>query len=157
MGRRLTVIAVLAAMVATLTAVAAAGPVAEKQLVAIRSTTKPANGFVLTPLTAGALKSDTGTVSFCCWTQRFSMRNGLKVETTDPEMTLVGKRGTLVLRNRQEYLDVPGGYALFTGTWKVVRGTGDYARLSGGGRVAGVLFPNGDGGRWQREGLLSPR
>lgn len=68
-------------------------------------------------------------------------------------MTLVGKRGTLVARNRMEWLDIPGGYAVFTGTWKVVRGTGDYARISGGGRVAGVVLPNGDA-RWRREGLL---
>ena len=68
-------------------------------------------------------------------------------------MTLVGKRGTLVARNRVEWLDVPQGYALFTGTWRVVRGTGDYAGLAGGGRVAGVTLPNGEA-RWRREGFL---
>jgi hypothetical protein len=154
MGRKLTVVAALAATALTLAAVAAASPVAAKQRVVIQW--KAASGFVLTPMTAGALKSDSGTASFCCWTQRFSMRNGLKVEINDPEMTLVGKRGTLVVRNRIEWLDVPPGYALFTGTWKVVRGTGDYARLAGGGRVAGITLPNGDS-RWQREGFLSPR
>jgi len=153
MGRKLTAVAALAAAAVTLSAVAAAGPVAAKQRVVIQWTAK---GFVLTPQTAGALKSDTGTVSFCCWSQRFSTRDGLKVEVTDPEMTLVGKRGTLVVRNRMEWLDVPPGYALYTGTWKVVSGTGDYAQLAGGGRVAGVTLPNGDR-KWRREGFLGLR
>jgi len=152
MARNLTAVAALAVAAVTLAAVAAAGPVAAKQRVAIQWTAK---GFVLTPLTAGALKSDTGTASFCCWSQRFSTRDGLKIEVTDPEMTLVGKRGTLVARNRVEWLDVPQGYALFTGTWRVVRGTGDYAGLAGGGRVAGVTLPNGEA-RWRREGFLGP-
>jgi hypothetical protein len=153
MGRKLTAIAALAATTVTLAAVATAGPVAAKQRVVIQWTAK---GFVLTPETAGALKSDNGTASFCCWSQRFSLRDGLKVEVTDPEMTLVGKRGTLVVRNRMEWLDVPQGYALFTGTWKVISGTGDYAGLAGGGRVAGVMFPSGVT-KWSREGFLGPR
>ena len=153
MRRKLTAVAALAATAVTLTAVAAASPVAAKQRVVIQWTAK---GFVLIPQTAGALKSDSGTASFCCWSQRFSTRDGLKIETTDPELTLAGKRGSLVIRNRMEWLDVPQGYALFTGTWKVVRGTGDYARLAGGGRVAGIVLPNGDT-KWRREGLLSSR
>ena len=153
MGRKVTAIAALAATAFTLAAVAAAGPVAARQRVEIQWTAK---GFVLTPLTTGALKSDAGAASFCCWSQRFSMRDGLKVETSDPELTLVGKRGTLVVRNRIEWLDVAGGYALFTGTWKVVSGTGDYAGLAGGGRVAGITLPNGVA-RWRREGFLGPR
>ena len=153
MGRTLTAVTALAALAVMLAAVAAAGPAAEKQRVVIQWTAK---GFVLTPQTAGALKSDTGTASFCCWSQRFSVRDGLKVEVTDPEMTLVGKRGTLVVRNRIEWLDVAGGYSLFTGTWKVVSGTGDYAQLAGRGRVAGVALPNG-ATKWRREGFLGPR
>ena len=49
--------------------------------------------FVLTPLTAGALKRDTGTATFCCWTQRSIMRDGQAIEINDPQMTLTGKRG----------------------------------------------------------------
>jgi hypothetical protein len=153
MRRKLTAVAALAATAVTLTAVAAAGPVAAKQQVVIQWTAK---GFVLTPKTAGALKSDAGTASFCCWSQRFVVRDGLQVEVNDPEMTLVGKRGTLVARNRIEWLDLPQGYALFTGTWKFVRGTGDYAGLVGGGRVAGLTLPSGES-KWRREGFLGPR
>ena len=43
-----------------------------------------------------------------------------------------------MVRNRIEWIDIPDGWAVFTGTWKVIRGTGDYAGLVGGGRGAGV-------------------
>ena len=59
MGRKLTAIAALAAMAVTLAAVAAAKPVATKQRVAIQEGGQAA--FVLTPLTPGAIKRDTGT------------------------------------------------------------------------------------------------
>jgi len=154
MRRKLTALAALAATV-TLAAVAAAGPDAAKQRVAIQS--KGANGFVLTPLTRGTIKLDTGTVDFCCWSSRVVMREGQRIEiTTGPQMTIVGKRGTLVASNRMEWLDVADGVAVFTGTWKVVHGTGDYARLSGGGRVAGFILRNGEV-KWRREGFLNPR
>ena len=68
------------------------------------------------------------------------MRDGQAIDINDPQMTLTGKRGTLVARNRIELVDLPDGWAVFTGTWKVIRGTGDYAGLSGGGRGAGVML-----------------
>lgn len=144
----------LAAAALTLTAVAAAGPVAAKQRIAIQG---QGGTFTLKPLTTGLLKSDAGTISFCCWTGRTVIRDGQKIEVTNgPDMTLEGKRGTLVAHNRMEYLDVPGGYSLFTGTWKVVRGTGVYAGLAGGGRVAGVGLSNGEV-KWRREGVLAAK
>ena len=67
------------------------------------------------------------------------MRDGLSIEINDPRLTLTGKQGTLVLRNRIGWIDIPDGWAVFTGTWKIViRGTGVYAELSGGGRGGGV-------------------
>ena len=66
------------------------------------------------------------------------MRDGQAIDINDPQMTLTGKRGTLVARNQIGWVDLPDGWAVFTGTWKVIRGTGDYAGLSGGGRGAGV-------------------
>ena len=68
-------------------------------------------------------------------------------------MTLTGKHGTFVARNRIELVDLPDGWAVFTGTWKVVRGTGAYAGLSGGGRGAGTAPAGGDG-KSQFEGFL---
>ena len=62
MKARLVTLVALAAAV-TLTAVAAAGPDAAKQRVAI-SMKDPENGtFVLRPLQPGTLKRDSGTVS----------------------------------------------------------------------------------------------
>ncbi|MFL5954639.1 MAG: hypothetical protein ACJ76I_11085 [Gaiellaceae bacterium] len=154
MGRKLTAIVALAAMAVTLAAVAAAGPVAAKQRVEIQE--KGQASFVLAPLTAGAIKRDTGSASFCCWTQRHIVRDGQDVDINDPQMTLTLKRGTLVVRNRIGFVDIPDGWAVFTGTWKVIRGTGDYAGLSGGGRRAGVMLPNGSV-KSQFEGFLSPK
>ena len=155
MIRKLTATAALAVAAVTLTSIAAGGPVAAKQRIAIQS--KGANDrFVLTPLTPGAIKPDTGTATFCCWSSGHIMRDGWAIDTNDPQMRLTGKRGTLETRTRIEWLDVPGGYAIFTGTWRVVSGTGDYVGLSGGGHVAGVTFPSGET-RWRREGVLSPK
>ena len=154
MGRKLIAVAAFAAAAVPLAAVAAAAPVAAKQRVAIQE--KGQASFVLMPLTPGAIKRDTGTASFCCWTERHTMRDGQAVDINDPEMTLTLKRGTLVIRNRIGFVDIPDGWSVFTGTWKVIRGTGDYAGLSGGGRRAGVMLPNGNVTS-QFEGFLSPK
>ena len=154
MRSKLRAVAVLAAATATLTSVAAAGPVAAKQRVAI----KVENGasFVLTPLTSGAVKRDAGPASACCWTRRNLVRNGQAVEINNPKLTLTGKQGTLVLRNEIGWVDLPDGWAVFTGTWKVISGTGAYAGLAGGGRGAGATTPNGRI-RSQFEGFLGPK
>ena len=158
MRTRLTAIAALAVIAATLAAVAAAGPGARtNQDVAIKLTDEPnGGGFRLTPLTPGTIRSDSGTVSFCCWTQRFITRNGQRIQVNNPQMTLTGNRGTLVARNRIEWFDFPSGWLVTTGTWKVVRGTGDYAGLTGGGIAAGYSLANGNG-RSQFDGFLRAR
>jgi hypothetical protein len=71
-------------------------------------------------------------------------------------MTLTGRQGTLVLRNRIEWVDIPDGQAIFTGTWRVIRGTGASAGLSGGGRGAGVALSSSNG-KSRFEGFLSPK
>jgi hypothetical protein len=154
MRKKLTAVAALAASTVTLAAVAAAGPVAAKQRIVIQL--KEGAPFVLTPVTSGALKPDTGSSSFCCWTQRSIVRNGQAVEINDPQMTLTGKRGTIVARNRIGFVDLPDGWAVFTGTWRVIRGTGAYAGLVGGGLAAGVSLANGDT-KAQYEGFLGPK
>jgi hypothetical protein len=141
MRTKLAAIAALAIAAITLTAVASAGSTATKQRVGIQVTK---GGFVLTPLTAGPIKPDTGTASFCCWTQRSIIRDGQAIDINNPQMTLTGKQGTLVTRNVIGWTDVPDGYSLFTGTWKVIRATGVYAGLTGGGGAAGVGLPNGN-------------
>jgi hypothetical protein len=151
MSRTLGSVAVLVGLAITLAATATGGAAASKQRVGIGVT---GGLFVLTPLTAGAIKRDTGVAGFCCWSSRHIMRAGQAIELNNPQMTLTGKRGTLVVRNQIEWVDIPDGWAVFTGTWKVVRGTGDYAGLSGGGRGAGVAFVSSNG-KSRFEGFLS--
>jgi hypothetical protein len=155
MNSKLTAVAVLAVMAVTLAAVAAAEPAGVKQRIAIQVKGGASASFVLTALMSGAIKRDIGAATFCCWSSRHIMRDGQAVELNDPQMTLTGKQGTLVLRNRIGWVDIPDRWAVFTGTWKVISGTGDYAGLSGGGRGAGAMLPNGIG-KSRFEGFLSP-
>jgi hypothetical protein len=151
---RLTTIAALAAAAVTLTAVASAGSTTVKQRVIIAQ--KDGAGFVLTPQTSGPIKPDTGTANFCCWTNRHTTEDGQEVNVNNPQMTLTGRRGTIVARNEIGFIDIPDGQAVFTGTWRVIRGTGAYAALTGGGRVAGLQLVNGNT-KAQFEGFLSLR
>lgn len=134
---------------AAMTATADAGPAMTKQRIAI---VHNGSSFVLTPLTSGVIQRDTGTASFCCWSDRHVIQSGEAVEINDPQMTLTGKLGTLVARNRIGWVDVSNGWSLFTGTWKVVRGTGQYRGLVGGGRGAGIQSPTTEKSRF--EGFL---
>ena len=134
---------------AGITAAADAGPTATRQRIAI---VHNGSSFVITPLTAGSVQRDTGIASFCCWSDRHVMRDGQAVEINDPLMTLTGKLGTLEARNRIGWVDVSNGWSLFTGTWKVVRGTGQYAGLAGGGRGAGIQSTGAEKARF--EGFL---
>jgi hypothetical protein len=152
MRTKLTVLAALAVAAVTLTAVASAGSAGPKQRVAIQMGN--ASSFVITPLTSGAVKSDRGTIAFCCWTERHTMRDGQAIDINDPKWTLTGKLGTLEGRSLIGWADLPDGWAVFTGTWKVVHGTGAYAGLSGGGRVAGVQLADGNT-KVQYEGFVS--
>jgi len=130
---RLAVFLALVAAV-TLTSVAAAGPDAAKQRVAITAKILPGGTFVLTPLRAGAMKRDSGTV---VEGKTLSERNGI----TTGFWIVTGKRGNLVLRERREWVDIGNDGngdgiddAVAFGTWRVVRGTGQYVRVAGGGR-----------------------
>lgn len=145
-GRRRLGAVMLAALAAavTLTAAAAAGPDVAKQRVTLNAKILPGGTFVLTPAQSGAMKPDSGTVSGN-WQgipERSVMRDGQTVSIYDAALwTLTGKRGTLTIREHSEWVDVgsdvngdafPDGVGV--GTWKVVRGTGQYAKLAGGGR-----------------------
>jgi hypothetical protein len=145
-----TVVAIAAALVV---AVAQGGGMATKQRVVIDGNEA---SFTLTPASIGRpLERDSGSVGFCCWTDHTVVRDGQSADITDgPTMTLTGKMGTLVARNHMEWLDIEGGYEIFTGTWRVVRGTGAYAGATGGGRVAGIQLPSGLT-KWRRSGVLT--
>jgi hypothetical protein len=171
MKARLAVFGALTAAV-TLTSVAAATPDAAKQRVAITVTILPSGKGVLTPLGTGPLARDSGAfegtnLQSARQSGRNVLRDGQQVDVyTGVVWTLTGKRGNVVLRERAEWTDLgqdlnrdgvgfrygSGADGIATGTWKVVRGTGAYAGVSGGGRSSHL----GQGRRWvaRYEGFL---
>jgi len=140
MRKALILVAVLAVTAATLVTAAAARTAASSERVLIE---RSGGSFVLMPTSTGAIGRDTGTFSACCWSTRHAVVAGQRLEVNDPHLTLTGANGTLNLRNRIEWVDVPDGWGIFTGTWKVVGGTGAYAGVSGHGRVEGVSTAGG--------------
>jgi hypothetical protein len=147
MKARHAVLVALAAAV-TLTSVAAARPAAAKQRVAIDMKIcrpgKEKGTFVLTPLQAGPLKTDSGSIrhNFLSIPGRDVMRDGQKVTIYDGGVaTLTGKRGNLTIRDRNEWVDVGNDGngdgerdSIAFSTWRVVRGTGQYTGVVGKGR-----------------------
>ena len=97
-----------------------------------------AQSFVLVPLTPGPMRRDSGSYSSCCWTRRFSTRDGESMEIDDPTVTMKGKRGTFTWHERLTFVDIDNGYDVATGPWKITRGTGAYVHLRGHGREAAV-------------------
>jgi hypothetical protein len=141
MRKTLTAAAVLAAL--AIAAPIAAGTAGTGQHIRIAASGANGETFVLTPTAPGRIQADTGTLSSCCWTTSHVVRAGESLDVNDPHLTFNGAHGTLRLRNRIEWVDLPDGWSIFTGTWKAVGGTGAYASLSGSGRVAGVSTANG--------------
>jgi hypothetical protein len=159
--KALQAIVVALAAAVTLTSVAAGGPEATRQRVGIMTkgvanTSRPAQ-FVLSPLQVGSLRQDSGIARSVgsLPPERVVIREGQRVSIYDPIVeTIEGKRGTLTIRSRIEYVDAGNGYHVGTGTWKVVRGTGQYAGITGGGRRGDVYL---DRGPWSgnNEGFLT--
>ena len=139
MKARHALLVALAAAV-TLTSVAAAGPDAAKQRVAIYMKIYPGNGRLCSrPLQPGTLKRDSGTIS-SNWMSipgRKVMRDGQEVydlrrcsddthrQARKPHDSRAERVGRRRKRRRRQ---------IAIGTWKVVRGTGQYAGIVGKGR-----------------------
>jgi hypothetical protein len=154
-GKVARTVLVAAAVAATLVSAAAAGTDTARQRVAITSKDET---FVLDPLQAGALERDSGSnTSPSIPNPVVVMRGGQRVEVYRPTFTLKGKQGTLTIREQIDWVDT-GGPQIGYGTWKVVRGTGAYARTTGSGRTAHAGLDHGQG-TWyiRREGFLTTR
>jgi len=112
--------------------------------------------FKLVTLTSGAIQRDSGEVRFSsAGRSTHGVRDAQEYERVRDSITFAGKNGTLVIAEDNYIVSAGADVSVFTGTWKIVRGTGIYKRISGGGRTAGLIaqkyapFPN----RW--EGAVS--
>ena len=142
-----------------LTSVAAAGSDAVKQRVMITSQaahTTQVSPFVLTPLQTGAIKRDSGQlIGGSNATDRVVMREGQEITIIDQVGTYKGKRGSFVTRTHAEWVDAGNGYNVASATWKVMRGTGQYTKITGGGRAASVWSKRTDAWSSHMEGVLT--
>jgi hypothetical protein len=159
MKGKLIVLLTLASGLVLLTSVATAHPSAMKQQVEI-TLSGPANNsgqkFVLTPLSAGPLESDSGPTTSVVANQRTVTRDGQSAQIVTWVSTQKGKRGSFVVRARIEHIDAGNGFHIGTGTWRFVRGTGAYAGMKGGGRVANAWIAFGSHGLSERwDGFLT--
>jgi hypothetical protein len=159
MKARLLALVALAAA-ATVTSVAAAGPNPAKQRVAITTQaakTTSVSPFVLTPLQTGPIKPDSGKLiaSDASSSNRVVMREGQEVSISTAVGTFKGKLGNLVTRFHSEWVEAGNGYHVTFDTWKVVRGTGQYAGVTGGGRGGGVWLESNDHWSTRSEGFLT--
>src|SRR5262245_45169292 len=107
MKARFVVLVALAAAV-TLTSVAAAGSHAAKERVGIAATILPNGKALLTPLVKGAVASDSGTFGgdWSPTPDRVVVREGQTVYVNTGLWTFTGKQGTVVFRERNEWVDV---------------------------------------------------
>jgi hypothetical protein len=137
----------------------AAGSDAVKQRVMITSQaaqTTQVSPFVLTPLQTGVIKRDSGKlIGGSHATDRVVMREGQEVSIVDEVSTFKGKRGSFVTRYHAEWVDAGNGYHVASATWKVMRGTGQYAKITGGGRAASVWNERTDAWSSHMEGVLT--
>jgi hypothetical protein len=97
-----------------------------------------AGTFKLTPMGSGPVHSDSGTVTSCCWTRHFFVRDGQSAEIDNPKLTFTGAHGTFMWRGRVTFVDSNNAYTVATAVWKITHGTGVYAHLEGHGRQAFV-------------------
>ena len=151
MRKMLTTAVALVAMAAAFAAAAAGGTHSPGQRVRIEVKGTGLYSFVLKPITHGPVGADVGSATFCCWTNWTVSRAGTKLDVSNPRLTLAGSkfgdRGSLKIREQIEWVDLPDGWQVCTGTWKVVIGSRDYAGLTGHGRVACAWAPETDPNR----------
>ena len=154
--------AVLVAFAATaaLSSAAAASPQAPRQQVEITTwgvaDISSVQKFELIPQSSGSLEPDSGTGTSVIAGQRTVTRDGQTAEIVTWISTQKGKRGSFVVRTRIEHIDAGKGFHIGTGTWRFVRGTGAYAGMKGGGRVANAWIEFGSRGLSERwDGFLT--
>jgi len=146
------------AVAVTLASAAAGSPDGARQRVTLTTqapkTTK-VSPFALTPMQSGSIKPDRGSWVVGSEKTHQVTRDGQEVSVYVTTSTLKGKLGTLVVRTRQDWTEAGNGYNASTDTWKVVRGTGQYAGVTGGGRGTTVWFEPNDHWSSRYQGFLT--
>jgi hypothetical protein len=154
MYTKLLAAAVLLVAATALTGAALARPVSANERVLI-SLMPNSSDFRLVPLGKGALASDGGTMTSCCWSRHFFQRDGESIEVDNPLVTFTGKHGSFTWLAEISFVDSGNGYTVGTGTWNIVRGSGVYQHLTGHGRIALIQSGGSDNGlTMQSEGLF---
>jgi hypothetical protein len=118
----------------------------KKQRIAIEERIAPAaqsGTFRLIPLTPGAVKADSGTLTYTAQQLPTVMPDGQRTARYKGIDTLSGKRGTLRISNATASTDAGGGYSVGTGTWSLGHGTNKYTGLIGNGRASVAGTPSG--------------
>jgi hypothetical protein len=154
-----TVLSMFAVAVA-LSSLGATRAAPTRQEVVITMKIFPESAFVLTPGQPGILTADSGNVTgdWSAVSGREVVRGGQTIGIYVSTWMLAGRHGTLTIRERRERTRRVGDVddaAVAVGTWKVVRGTGVYAALAGGGGSGHV----GRGNSWHArlDGFLAAR
>lgn len=155
----LTILALLTVASLLLVSPTSAGPAASKQRVVMEVKSKVGSGggaFVLTALGSRPLESDAGMIKDTV-SQKHVVRGGQSVIIFTITSTWTGKRGTMVLRERIDDVAGGSGYRVGTGVWSLLsaKGTDQYAGLSGSGRSAYVLAPQGCCVLFRYEGFVT--
>jgi hypothetical protein len=141
----------------------------KKQRVAIEGVYSLGSGtgtFKLTPLSAGPLKADAGTLKTIGLGSLQDppapfIRNGQSRSLIVGSDVYTGRRGSFTVAEKDELVnagaELPDGsrYGVSTGTWKLGHGTGAYAGIVGKGADAAILFPKtGKNLRFSLEGIV---
>jgi hypothetical protein len=109
--------------------------------------------FVLTPLSPGSLKPDTGEVIWGQAKEHFIVRDRRRVEIDDVDATLFGRRGTLAVHAKLEWTHSGNGYFVGTGRLTVLHGTRAYAGLVAELSASSSWLPSGPA-TWRWDGFV---
>lgn len=146
-------------LIAAITSIGAASASTEQAKQGVEVTLRPGsavNAFTLRPLTPGAIARDSGTVEWI-GSERSRNIDGRRSRFWSGVGMFSGERGSLRVRVGIDWFDAGnGGYEAGLGTWRIVRGTGAYAKVVGNGSSAHVWLPRGPvSGRY--EGFMQLR
>lgn len=153
---RVATLALVVCVALGVTSVTGAGTSAKKQRVTIDQDERPEikqGTWDLVVITTGPLEDDKGTYTWRVTSRKTGMKDGQEFERVLSIVTFTGKNGTFKVREDDTLVSVWRGRVV-TGTWKMLSGTGAYAGVKGGGRLAaalGLVSPD----PWRYEGFLT--